>query len=174
MVGGVNREATRATRRRDKALGLVEADRIHPYARCACQFCNSIFHAMTLRVITLSVEEANRCGSQENGTPAGLGNRGQEEQRENSPMVVDISAGGIRFASNIEYDNDEDVICHFELPGSLCFVLPAQIVRVPRLISCRKRQDERWRRVLWARRDEPLTTVAMGLPRTGTATSRRT
>jgi hypothetical protein len=66
-------------------------------------------------------------------------------------MVVDISAGGIRFASNIEYEIDEDVICHLELPGSLCFVLPAQIVRVPRLISCRKRQDERWRRVLWAR-----------------------
>jgi hypothetical protein len=66
-------------------------------------------------------------------------------------MVVNIPAGGIRFASNIEYDNDEDVICHFELPGSICFVLPAQIVRVPRLISCRKRQDERWRRVLWAR-----------------------
>jgi c-di-GMP-binding flagellar brake protein YcgR len=84
---------------------------------------------MTLRAITLSVEEANRCGSQENGTPAGLGNRGQEEQRENSPMVVDISAGGIRFASNIEYEIDEDVICHLELPGSLCFVLPAQVVR---------------------------------------------
>ena len=44
-------------------------------------------------------------------------------------MVVDISAGGIRFASNIEYEIDEDVICHLELPGSLCFVLPAQVVR---------------------------------------------
>ena len=46
-------------------------------------------------------------------------------------MIVDISAGGIRFASNIEYEIDEDVICHLELPGSLCFVLRAQIVRVP-------------------------------------------
>ena len=45
--------------------------------------------------------------------------------------LVDISAGGIRFASEIDYELDEDVICHFELPGSLCFVLPARIVRAP-------------------------------------------
>ena len=43
--------------------------------------------------------------------------------------LVDISAGGIRFASSDDYEPDEEVICHFELPGSLCFVLPARIVR---------------------------------------------
>jgi hypothetical protein len=43
--------------------------------------------------------------------------------------VVDISAGGIRFASAGEYEDGEEVICHFELPGTLCFVLPARIVR---------------------------------------------
>jgi hypothetical protein len=42
--------------------------------------------------------------------------------------LVDISAGGIRFASSNDYEPDEEVVCHFELPGSLCFVLPARIV----------------------------------------------
>jgi c-di-GMP-binding flagellar brake protein YcgR len=44
--------------------------------------------------------------------------------------LVDISAGGLRFASGDDYepDEDEEVVCHFELPGSLCFVLPARIV----------------------------------------------
>ena len=43
--------------------------------------------------------------------------------------LIDISAGGIRFASDADYEPDEEVVCHFELPGSLCFVLPARIVR---------------------------------------------
>ena len=106
MVGGVNREASRAARRRDKALGLVEADRIHPYARCACQFCNSIFHVTTLRVITLSVEEANRCGSQREYNPLGATESRSRGAAGKFPMIVDISAGGIRFASNIEYEID--------------------------------------------------------------------
>lgn len=46
-------------------------------------------------------------------------------------QLVDISAGGIRFESDVDYAPGEDVICHFELPGSLCFVLPARIVRSP-------------------------------------------
>ena len=46
-------------------------------------------------------------------------------------QLVDISAGGIRFESNDDYEAGEDVVCHFELPGSLCFVLPARIVRSP-------------------------------------------
>jgi c-di-GMP-binding flagellar brake protein YcgR len=45
--------------------------------------------------------------------------------------LIDISAGGIRFSGETDYEPDEDVICHFELPGSLCFVLPARIVRSP-------------------------------------------
>lgn len=45
--------------------------------------------------------------------------------------LVDISAGGIRFECDAAFDADEDVICHFELPGSLCFVLPGRIVRPP-------------------------------------------
>ena len=45
--------------------------------------------------------------------------------------LVDISAGGIRFESASDYEPDEDVICHFELPGSLCFVLPARTIRSP-------------------------------------------
>jgi len=46
-------------------------------------------------------------------------------------QLVDISAGGIRFESNDDYEAGEDVVCHFELPGSLCFVLRARIVRSP-------------------------------------------
>jgi len=45
--------------------------------------------------------------------------------------LVDVSAGGIRFATDTGFEIDEEVICHFELPGSLCFVLPARIVRSP-------------------------------------------
>ena len=45
--------------------------------------------------------------------------------------LVDISAGGIRFESVGDYEPDEEVTCHFELPGSLCFVLPARIIRSP-------------------------------------------
>ena len=45
--------------------------------------------------------------------------------------VIDLSAGGIRFSGESSYEADEEVICHFELPGSLCFVLPARIVRSP-------------------------------------------
>lgn len=43
--------------------------------------------------------------------------------------LIDISAGGIRFRCNGDFETDEDVVCHFELPGSLCFVLPGRIVR---------------------------------------------
>jgi c-di-GMP-binding flagellar brake protein YcgR len=42
--------------------------------------------------------------------------------------LVDISAGGLRFASGGDFEPDEEIVCHFELPGSLCFVLPARIV----------------------------------------------
>jgi hypothetical protein len=45
--------------------------------------------------------------------------------------LVDVSAGGIRFASDADFGVGEDVVCHFELPGSLCFVLPGRIVRSP-------------------------------------------
>ena len=45
--------------------------------------------------------------------------------------LIDVSAGGIRFAAEGGFDPGEEVICHFELPGSLCFVLPARIVRSP-------------------------------------------
>ena len=45
--------------------------------------------------------------------------------------LIDVSAGGIRFAAEGGFEHDEEVICHFELPGSLCFVLPARIVRSP-------------------------------------------
>ncbi|MEZ4331914.1 MAG: PilZ domain-containing protein [Myxococcota bacterium] len=45
--------------------------------------------------------------------------------------LLDLSAGGIRFHSSVEYEPDEEVIVHFELPGSECFVLPARVVRTP-------------------------------------------
>ena len=45
--------------------------------------------------------------------------------------LIDLSAGGICFSGDTNYEPDEEVICHFELPGSLCFVLPSRIVRSP-------------------------------------------
>ncbi|MCP4906826.1 MAG: hypothetical protein GY910_17780 [bacterium] len=44
-------------------------------------------------------------------------------------QLLDVSAGGIRFESDGDWDPDEDVICHFELPSSPCFELPAWITR---------------------------------------------
>jgi hypothetical protein len=43
--------------------------------------------------------------------------------------LLDISAGGIRFESDAEFGEGDPVVCHFELPGSECFVLPSRIVR---------------------------------------------
>jgi hypothetical protein len=43
--------------------------------------------------------------------------------------LIDVSAGGIRFRCDGDFETDENVVCHFELPGSLCFVLPGRIVR---------------------------------------------
>ncbi len=45
--------------------------------------------------------------------------------------LLDLSAGGIRFQSSADYEPDEEVVVHFELPGSQCFVLPARVVRTP-------------------------------------------
>jgi len=55
----------------------------------------------------------------------------QEVARDEIHELIDLSAGGIRFSGESSYEADEEVICHFELPGSLCFVLPARIVRSP-------------------------------------------
>lgn len=53
----------------------------------------------------------------------------QEVSGESLHDLAEISAGGIRFESEARFEIGEEVICHFELPGSLCFVLPARIVR---------------------------------------------
>ena len=59
-----------------------------------------------------------------------------DADRDRSPgdevhLLVDISTGGIQFTSSDLYEVDEEVICHFELPESLCFVLPARNVHAP-------------------------------------------
>lgn len=55
----------------------------------------------------------------------------QDEPIDDVFDLLDVSAGGLRFASDDDFGVDEDVVCHFELPGSLCFVLPGRIVRAP-------------------------------------------
>ena len=45
--------------------------------------------------------------------------------------LLDISAGGIRCDCDADFEADEQVVCHFELPESLCFVLPGRIIRPP-------------------------------------------
>lgn len=54
-----------------------------------------------------------------------------DAQRGSINGLLDLSAGGIRFQSASEYEHDEEVVVHFELPGSDCFVLPARVVRTP-------------------------------------------
>lgn len=43
--------------------------------------------------------------------------------------LVDVSAGGVRFLCEDGFEADEEVVCHFELPNSFCFVLPGRVVR---------------------------------------------
>jgi hypothetical protein len=52
-----------------------------------------------------------------------------QQARDSIYDLVDISAGGIRFRSEDDFEEHEEIVCHFELPGSLCFVLPAKIRR---------------------------------------------
>ncbi|MFO0690164.1 MAG: PilZ domain-containing protein [Myxococcota bacterium] len=54
-----------------------------------------------------------------------------DPDREALHQLLDLSAGGIRFQSTQEYEADEEVVVHFELPGSECFVLSARVVRTP-------------------------------------------
>ncbi len=55
--------------------------------------------------------------------------------------LLDVSAGGIRFASSDDFEVGEEVVCHFELPGSLCFVLPAHVVRAPQTPGSSEEKD---------------------------------
>lgn len=59
----------------------------------------------------------------------GVGERDEAAQMGVVYPLLDISAGGIRFQTRADFETDEEVICHFELPGSACFVLPARVVR---------------------------------------------
>ncbi|MDP6979761.1 MAG: PilZ domain-containing protein [Myxococcota bacterium] len=43
--------------------------------------------------------------------------------------ALDVSAGGIRFESRDTFEIGEECVCHFELPGQSCYVLPARVVR---------------------------------------------
>ena len=44
--------------------------------------------------------------------------------------MLDISAGGTCFETREDFDLDDEFICHFDLPGGCCYVLPARVVRV--------------------------------------------
>lgn len=46
--------------------------------------------------------------------------------------MLDMSAGGFRFETGNKFEVDREFICHFELPGQSCYVLPARVVRVQR------------------------------------------
>jgi c-di-GMP-binding flagellar brake protein YcgR len=60
-----------------------------------------------------------------------------DAEREAVHALLDLSAGGIRFQSSAEYEPDEEVVVHFELPGSECFVIPARVVRTPDMPEAR-------------------------------------
>ncbi|MCP4038716.1 MAG: hypothetical protein GY733_17380 [bacterium] len=44
-------------------------------------------------------------------------------------VMLDVSAGGIRFESREPFPIDQQFVFHFELPGQTCYVLPARVVR---------------------------------------------
>lgn len=87
-------------------------------------------HGLRVRVVRLShpdayAREGPNDGGQ-GGDPAAV-----DPERESFHELLDVSAGGIRFQTSAEYEADEDVMVHFELPGSQCFVLTGRIVRYP-------------------------------------------
>lgn len=82
-------------------------------------FVRIFAHGLQVRVLRVSSEES--IDSKDDGKTL--------EALDSVHDLVDISAGGIRFASDDDFEPEEEVVCHFELPGSLCFVLPARIVR---------------------------------------------
>ncbi|MCP4039768.1 MAG: PilZ domain-containing protein [bacterium] len=53
--------------------------------------------------------------------------------------MLDMSAGGIRFESGVPFEFDDTFVCHFELPGHLCYVLPVRVVRSQRRPGYRNR-----------------------------------
>ena len=57
-------------------------------------------------------------------------------ERDSIHDLVDVSAGGLRFHSTSDHEPDEQVVCHFELPESQAFVLPARIVRPAKVDPC--------------------------------------
>ncbi len=88
-------------------------------------FVRIFAHGLQVRVLRPASDSAHE-------VDADVGLEGDGESREFPGTIhdlLDISAGGIRFASGDDYEPEEEVVCHFELPGSLCFVLPARIVR---------------------------------------------
>jgi c-di-GMP-binding flagellar brake protein YcgR len=79
--------------------------------------------------------------------------RAGDPDRESIHELLDLSAGGIRFEANTDYEADEEVVVHFELPGSQCFALPARVVRTPGEPS--KRSGKRNVAVAFTGIDEP-------------------
>ncbi len=96
-------------------------------------FVRIFAHGLQVRVLRPTDRFAERLAARE----AGLDPVGSEAESESDDEpeqdslhdLIDISAVGIRFRSARDYEPDEQVICHFELPGSDCFVLPARVVR---------------------------------------------
>ena len=84
-------------------------------------FVRIFAHGLQVRVLRPTLETDGPIETEEDGESV--------ERQGSVHDLVDISAGGIRFASDDDFEPDEEVFCHFELPGSLCFVLPARIVR---------------------------------------------
>lgn len=67
--------------------------------------------------------------------PTGDGQVAEDDPRSALDTVhdlLDVSAGGIRFQAEGKWESGDEMICHFELPGSLCFVLAARVARLPR------------------------------------------
>lgn len=60
-----------------------------------------------------------------------------DPERDACHELLDVSAGGIRFQSSIEYEAGEDVMVHFELPGSQCFVIAGRVIRYPDMVRAR-------------------------------------
>ncbi len=89
------------------------------------EFVRISVHGLQVRVVR----------SESGYPPISDGHSAEDDPRQALDTVhdlLDVSAGGIRFQAEGDWEPGDEMICHFELPGSLCFVLAARVARLPR------------------------------------------
>jgi hypothetical protein len=105
------------------ALRVVEAWR----RRQQREFVRVSTYGIRVRVSRPSPSDPSRLRGRPRLHRDRLGEGGAEHEM---VEMLDISAGGCRLVSASGLQLEDHVICHFELPGDSCYVLPCRVVRI--------------------------------------------